>query len=34
LQVFSKVLEGEGGILWTILLLLLLISAFASGGFF
>ena len=34
LQVFSNILEGEGGILWTILLLLLLISAFAGGGYF
>lgn len=33
LQIFSKILEGEGGILWTLLLLLLLISAFAGGGF-
>ncbi len=34
LQIFSKILEGEGGILWTLLLLLLLISAFAGGGYF
>ena len=33
LQIFSGILEGEGGILWTLLLLLLLISAFAGGGY-
>lgn len=34
LRLFSRILEGEGGILWTLLLLLLLISAFAGGGNF
>ena len=34
LNTFSKILEGEGGILWAALLLILLIAAFASGGFF
>ena len=32
LQIFSRTLEGEGGILWTALLLMLLIAAFAGGG--
>lgn len=34
LQTFSKILEGEGGILWAALLLMLLIAAFAGGGYF
>lgn len=34
LQVFSQTLEGEGGILWTALLLLLLIAALARGANF
>lgn len=34
LNTFSKILEGEGGILWAALLLMLLIAAFAGGGFF
>ena len=34
LQVFSQTLEGEGGILWTALMLLLLIAALARGANF
>lgn len=32
LQFFSSVLEGEGGVLWTVLILVLLISILTGGG--
>lgn len=32
MKVFSSVLEGEGGILWTVLLLVLLITIITGGG--
>jgi hypothetical protein len=32
LKSFSSVLEGKGGILWTALILVLLISILAGGG--
>lgn len=34
LRTFSKIIESEGGILWTVLLLVLLIAVLATGGGF